>query len=132
MPQCSKNFLCMKYSHVPCENDSLKHFVCLTCYEIFCFFIKSSVASDLVVVNMFIKCFSADCFTHLSTFSDDVRTFSGFCQNTRVSRYVYYNDFKHSLRYKMDTMPCSSQSWSYLLRHFEVHESYCSHFIKSL
>lgn len=88
MPQCSKNIICMKDSHVPCENDSLKHFFFFTCYEIFWLSIKSIVASDFVVVDMFIKSFCADCLTHMSTFSEDVRMFSGFWQNTRVSRYV--------------------------------------------
>ena len=78
MPQCSKNIICMKDSHVPCENDSLKHFFFFTCYEIFWLSIKSIVASDFVVVDMFIKRFCADCLTHMSTFSEDVRMFSGF------------------------------------------------------
>lgn len=87
-PQWSENIFVMKYSHGKCVDGSFFLYFLLTCYEIVCFSIKSTVHYDAFVVDMFFKSFCADCFTHLCMFSDDWRMFSWFCQNTRFSQIV--------------------------------------------
>jgi hypothetical protein len=112
MSQCFINILVIKYSHTSCEDDRFYILLLLTCYEIFCFSIKSNVDCELVVVDMFLECLRADCFTHTSMFSGDGRMLSCFCQNTRVLRYVYLtlmNDFKslHITKLKPYSVVCN-------------------------
>ena len=112
MSQCFINILVMKYSHASCEDDRLYIFFLQTCYEIFGFSIKSTVDCEQVVVDMFLEYLRGDCLTHTSPFSDDGRMFSCFCQNTRVSRYVYLtlmNDFStlHISKWKPYSVVCN-------------------------